>query len=264
MAGFVGRTLEQESGNGWAENLHPEDFGRCLQICVSNFDARRPFEMEYRMLHHTGQYRWILDRGMPRYEADGTFEGYVGGCLDIHSQKEAAEKVRIADETVCLMKIQDEERRRIARELHDSAGQTLTVLGLSLAQLVQKAEGIAPELAIDGKKIEEIVQQLHREIRTTSYLLHPPLLDECGLPSALNWYVEGLSRSSGIAINLDVADNVGRLPNDMELAVFRLVQECLTNVHRQEARLLIFGCSPRVEASVLGSRMKGKGYRPNA
>ena len=84
---FVGRTLEQESGNGWAENVHPEDFDRCLQIYVSNFDARRPFEMEYRMRHHTGQYRWILDRGVPRYAADGTFEGYVGGCLDIHRPK---------------------------------------------------------------------------------------------------------------------------------------------------------------------------------
>jgi PAS domain S-box-containing protein len=229
---FVGRTLEQESGNGWAENVHPDDFDRCLKVYVNNFDARGPFEMEYRLRHHSGQYRWILDCGIPRYAADGTFEGYVGGCLDIHDRKEAAEKVRIADETVRLMKIQDEERRRIARELHDSAGQTLTVLGLSLAQLVQKAEGIAPELAKGGKEIEELVQQLHREIRTTSYLLHPPLLDECGLASALNWYVEGLSRRSGIAIKLDIAKNVGRLPNDMELAVFRLVQECLTNIHR--------------------------------
>jgi len=199
---------------------------------------------------------------MPRYEADGTFEGYVGGCLDIHSQKEAAEKVRIADETVCLMKIQDEERRRIARELHDSAGQTLTVLGLSLAQLVQKAEGIAPELAIDGKKIEEIVQQLHREIRTTSYLLHPPLLDECGLPSALNWYVEGLSRSSGIAINLDVADNVGRLPNDMELAVFRLVQECLTNIHRQGSKTADIRVFPKGRSLRVGVTDEGKGIPP--
>jgi len=133
---------------------------------------------------------------------------------------------------VRLMKIQGEERRRIARELHDSAGQTLTVLGMSLAQLVQRAEVTAPELAKEGKQIEEIVQQLHREIRTTSYLLHPPLLNECGLASALNWYVEGLSRRSGIAIKLNIADDVGRLPSDMELALFRLVQECLTNIHR--------------------------------
>jgi PAS domain S-box-containing protein len=229
---FVGRTLEQESGNGWTENVHPEDFDRCLQIYVGSFDARRPFEMEYRMRHHTGQYRWILDRGVPRHAPDGTFEGYVGGCLDIHDQKEAAEKVRIADDMPRLMKAQDEERRRIARELHDSAGQTLTVLGLSLAQLVERAQVIAPELAKEGKEIEGVVQQLHRDIRTTSYLLHPPLLDECGLTSALNLYVEGLAERSDVAITLDVADNVGRLPSDMELAIFRLVQECLTNIHR--------------------------------
>jgi PAS domain S-box-containing protein len=229
---FVGRTLEQESGNGWAENVHPEDFDYCLQIYLTSFDARRPFEMEYRMRHHTGQYRWILDRGVPRYAPDGTFEGYVGGCLDINDQKEAAEKVRSADDLTRLMKVQDEERRRIARELHDVAGQTLTVLGLSLAQLVERAEVIAPELAREGREIEGVVQQLHSEIRTTSYLLHPPLLDECGLASALNMYVEGLAERSHIAITLDVAANVGRLPGDMELAIFRMVQECLTNIHR--------------------------------
>ena len=152
---FVGRTLERESGNGWAENVHSDDFDRCLQIYVSSFDARLPFKMEYRMRHHTGQYRWILDCGVPRFTPDGMFEGYVGGCLDIHDQKEAAEKVRIADEAVRLMKIQDEERRHIARELHDSAGQTLAVLSMSLAQLVQKRDGISPELAKTGREIEE-------------------------------------------------------------------------------------------------------------
>jgi PAS domain S-box-containing protein len=97
---FVGRTLEQEMGNGWAENVHPDDFDRCLKIYVTSFDARRPFEMHYRLRHHTGQYRWILDHGVPRFTVDGTFEGYVGGCLDIHEQKEADEKVRIASEAL--------------------------------------------------------------------------------------------------------------------------------------------------------------------
>jgi len=97
---FVGRTLEQEVGNGWAEGVHPEDFDRCLQIYVSSFDTRQPFEMEYRLRHHSGEYRWILDHGVPRYAPDGTFEGYVGGCLDVHDQKEAAENLRIAAETL--------------------------------------------------------------------------------------------------------------------------------------------------------------------
>ena len=110
---FVGRTLEQELGNGWAENVHPDDFDRCLEIYVESFDARRPFEMEYRLRHLSGRYRWILDHAVPRYAPDGSFEGYVGGCLDIHDQKEAAEKVRIAAETLR----ESEERLRLAQQV---------------------------------------------------------------------------------------------------------------------------------------------------
>jgi PAS domain S-box-containing protein len=131
-----------------------------------------------------------------------------------------------------LLQAQDEERRRIARELHDSAGQTLTVLGMNLAQLVQKAARNSPQLANDAEIIQQSVQQLHREIRTASYLLHPPLLDEAGLASALAWYTDGLVGRSQLEIRLDIAEDFGRLPRDMELLVFRLVQECLTNIHR--------------------------------
>ncbi len=91
---FVGRTLEQERGNGWAENVHPDDLERCMEVYVSAFDAQQPFEMEYRLRHHSGEYRWIFDHGVPRYGPDGSFEGYVGGCLDVHQQKmaEAAQR----------------------------------------------------------------------------------------------------------------------------------------------------------------------------
>jgi PAS domain S-box-containing protein len=257
---FVGRTLEREAGNGWAMNVHPDDFDRCLQTYSSSFDARLPFEMEYRLRHHTGQYRWIFDRGLPRYAPDGTFEGYVGGCLDIHDRKEAAEKVRLAEETLRLMKIQDEERRKIARELHDSAGQTLTALDLSLAQLMDRAQVVAPELAKQGKEIEVIVQQLFREIRTTSYLLHPPLLDEAGLSSALNWYVQGVAERSGIGISLSISDDVGRLPAEMELAIFRMVQECLTNIHRHaESKTALIRLIRQGESLWIEVRDQGKG-----
>jgi PAS domain S-box-containing protein len=93
---FVGRPLEKEIGNGWADNVHPDDFDRCLEFYVTNFDARRPFEMEYRLRHRNGQYRWILDHGVPRYAPDGTFEGYVGGCLDIHDRKEIQKQLEAA------------------------------------------------------------------------------------------------------------------------------------------------------------------------
>src|SRR6185437_2812782 len=97
---FVGRTLQEEIGNGWAENVHRDDLDRCLKIYMTSFDARRPFEMEYRLRHRSGAYRWILDHGVPRFSPDGTFEGYVGGCLDIHDRKEAAEKVRSVNEAL--------------------------------------------------------------------------------------------------------------------------------------------------------------------
>lgn len=131
-----------------------------------------------------------------------------------------------------LLRAQDEERRHIARELHDSAGQTLTVLGMNLAQFVQKTGRAAPEVAGEAETIQEMVQQLHRDIRTTSYLLHPPLLDESGLYSALSWYTQGLVERSRLQIRFDMSEDFGRLPGDMELVVFRLIQECLTNIHR--------------------------------
>jgi PAS domain S-box-containing protein len=139
-----------------------------------------------------------------------------------------------------LLQIQDEERRHIARELHDSAGQTLAVLGINLSQLAEQAHKVAPELARQVEANQDVVRQLHEEIRTTSYLLHPPLLDEIGLPAALSWYIDGLMERSALDINLSMDDEFGRLPRDLELVVFRLIQECLTNIHRHSGSKTAF------------------------
>jgi two-component system, NarL family, sensor kinase len=106
------------------------------------------------------------------------------------------------------------------------------VLGLQLAQMSENAKKKNPDLAKDVQTAEQLVQHLAREIRTTSYLLHPPLLDETGISSALSWYVQGLAERSSLEIDLQVADDFGRLPSEIELVIFRLVQECLTNIHR--------------------------------
>ena len=131
-----------------------------------------------------------------------------------------------------LRQIQDEERRHIARELHDSAGQTLAALGINLATLLRHAKNTSPELVKVAEEGQELVTELSNEIRTTSYLLHPPLLDERGLSAALNWYVQGLKERSGLEIAKAIPENFGRLSREMELAIFRIVQECLANVHR--------------------------------
>jgi signal transduction histidine kinase len=162
-----------------------------------------------------------------------------------------------------LLRTQDEERRHIARELHDSAGQTLAVLGMNLGMIVQAAEESAPDIAESAQQTQELVQQLTKEIRTTSYLLHPPLLDENGLPAALSWYIRGLTERSGLDVAFTISQEFGRLPRDMELVVFRLVQECLTNIHRHsgsKSATIQIGREPdRVLVEV---RDQGKGISP--
>src|SRR5271168_961620 len=131
-----------------------------------------------------------------------------------------------------LLQLQDEERRRIARELHDSAGQVLAALGMNVSKLHRVLAKSNPELHQTTTDSMQLIEELSTEIRTLSYLLHPPLLDESGLASALSWYTEGLTARSKIVVDLQVAPEVGRMHPDLETAIFRIVQECLTNIHR--------------------------------
>jgi signal transduction histidine kinase len=130
-----------------------------------------------------------------------------------------------------LLQLQDEERRRIARELHDSVGQTLAALAMNLSAVRSDIERLA-QTAAHLTDSEGLVREMSKEVRTISHLLHPPLLDEAGLASAVRWYVDGFSQRSKINVDLDLPQNFGRLPPESETAIFRVVQECLTNIHR--------------------------------
>jgi PAS domain S-box-containing protein len=131
-----------------------------------------------------------------------------------------------------LLLAQDEERRHLARELHDHAGQTLVALGLNFAALLDAAKDQDPAIIKLVTQSQQLSDILSKEIRTLSYLLHPPLLDEAGLNSALHWYVEGFSKRSGVAVDLELPEDSSRIPRALELVVFRVVQESLTNIHR--------------------------------
>ena len=124
---FTGRSMEQELGYGWAAAVHPEDLARCLGIYSAAFDARVDFEMEYRLKRFDGKYRWIVDYGVPRFESDGAFCGYIGSCVDITDRKLAAESLE--ELSGRLITAQDEERTRIARELHDDFSQRSSTPG---------------------------------------------------------------------------------------------------------------------------------------
>ncbi len=124
-----------------------------------------------------------------------------------------------------LLRMQDEERRRLGRELHDSVGQYLAALKMGL-------EAMDDDSSSQVQECVQMVDQCMKEVRTISYLLYPPMLEEMGLRSAIPWYIDGFSKRSGIQVTCDIDRNVGRLPRDAELAVFRILQESLTNVHR--------------------------------
>lgn len=137
----------------------------------------------------------------------------------------------LRDLSARLLRVQDDERRRIARDLHDSTGQALTALKMELAGIERELAPRNPQLALRlGMSISD-ARQISDELRTISYLLHPPLLDELGLGSALRWYAEGFEKRSGIKVHLEL-DNANRLSPEMEVTLFRVAQESLINIHR--------------------------------
>jgi PAS domain S-box-containing protein len=163
-------------------------------------------------------------------DENGSLRGFICVTRDITDRKRAEEELRKL--SIRLMNLQDQERRRIARELHDSEGQNLSLLLMSLSKLKRTCDNLGDDARTLLTESIEMANECLRDVRTLSYLLHPPLLDEFGLISALQWYVEGFSERSGIAVNLDVPPALNRLPAEMETSLFRLVQEGLTNIHR--------------------------------
>ena len=142
----------------------------------------------------------------------------------------------LRDLTVRLLQSQDEERRRFARELHDSVGQMLAALAMNLATVRGDIERLVATAA-NVTDSESLVREMSKEVRTISHLLHPPLLDEAGLVSAIRWYADGFAQRSKIQVELDLPDDFGRLSRETETAIFRVVQESLTNVHRHSGSL---------------------------
>jgi PAS domain S-box-containing protein len=290
--GFMGDTGDPRKD--WLnEYIDPDDQPLLLQTIRDAVLKKSTFELEHRVRRTDGTLGWTYSRAVPLFDANGEILEWFGAASDVTRRKEAEtryrklaetleEKVRarteeleqrnadvlrqgeqVRDLSRQLLHTQDEERRHIARELHDSAGQTLTVLGMSLAQLIQKAGRKSPELAAEAESTQELVQQLHREIRTTSYLLHPPLLDDSGLSSALSWYIEGLRDRSDVVISLCMSEEIGRLPGDMELVVFRMVQECLTNIHRHSgSKTALIRLARDSDKIVVEVQDTGKGMSP--
>ena len=168
----------------------------------------------------------------PVKDAAGRVIGASKVARDISRRKEAEKAIKEKELSSRLLKLQDEERRRIARELHDGVGQLLAAMSMNAVVVNMEKSKLSPDGAQCAEENSRLIEQASADIRTMSYLFHPPLLDEMGLQSALKWYVEGFAERSKIATELELPTDQERLPQDYELCLFRITQECLTNIHR--------------------------------
>lgn len=247
---YTGAAAGTAHGLGWIDYVHPDDkeetrgqWNRCVESGAN-------YEAEYRMRSRDHLYRWFRARAVPIRNSGGQIIRWYGICSDIHDSKlleqsirESATKLeKMVDErtaelrqlSVRLMTMQDQEHRRIARELHDGLGQELAVAKIVLDSALQQEP--APAIRRACTEAIAIIDRAIQQVRSMSHLLHPPLLDEVGLLSAISWYVDGLAERSGIETSLHVEpQDFPRLTPDLETAIFRIVQEALTNVFRHAA-----------------------------
>jgi len=195
---------------------------------------------------------WTLGNAVPRFGADGSVSAVINTFTNITERKQAEEALHQL--STRLLQLQDEERRRLGRELHDSLAQSVLAVNLNLAQATRSLTAVDERSRHSLAEARRVLAEMSREIRTLSYLLHPPLLDELGLVSAVKEYAEGFSERSGIKLELDVQAGFGRLPQEAETALFRIVQESLANIQRhsgaQTAKIQLRGDSASVNLEV--------------
>jgi PAS domain S-box-containing protein len=387
---FVGHTMAQELGNGWAENIHPEDFDRCLQTYSKRFDAREPFSIEYRLRRHDGQWRWILDNGVPRYDAHKNFAGYIGSCIDVteakrvdqrdqelavlfdHSPdslarfdsnirathvnsafenaagisskdivgkrvrelpvpKDTAEAVEsavrsvfttrqpctayfscpsprgirefevryipefAADQSIAavfsiarditeqkaleelaaakerdiraltarLITSQEQERRRIARDIHDSLCQHLGALAAEIAESAADVPASGParqRLQAARKRALDIAD----EARQVARQLHPSILEDLGLPKALRSLCDEFRQREGIRVKLQVLDHRRQIPIEAASCVYRVTQEAFNNITKHAGAKNVAVLLSVRRALHFSIRDDGVGFDPRA
>lgn len=386
---FTGRTIEKELGEGWAENVHPEDLRRCIKKYSNAFDDRRPFVMEYRLRRFDGEYRWIADFGTPRYEPSGAFCGYIGSCIDITDRKLAQDAMReseakfralfesnvlpivywhesdavvdandaylrligftqeelktgkvrwdptvpdteigierearevlasrrqpfiqfekeyrlrdgrhihvlvgasllpgksdsgmafvvdlterklteqkLRDLTARLFHGHEEERTKIARELHDDIGQRLALIEIELEQLSQMTSEPSDEVPRLIQELGKQTREIATDVQHISHELHPPKLEYLGLVSAVKALCRELSVHKKIRIDVEAHDMSTSIPRNVALCVYRVVQEALQNVVKHsrsaEARVVLEERADHMEVCICDS---GIGFDPKS
>jgi len=224
---FTGRPLEAELGNGWTEGVHNEDLKRCLETYSQAFDQRQSFEMEYRIRRNDGEYRWILDIGVPRFNPDSSFAGYIGSCLDITDRKLAEDALASVGRR--LIEAHEEERRWIARELHDDVAQRIALLAVELKQFDLRARVSVVDVHECLQHAHQRIFDLGKDIQSLSHRLHSSKLEYLGLLTAAKSFCHELSEQRKVRIEFKHSDIPAAIPKEVSLCLFRVLQEALQN-----------------------------------
>jgi PAS domain S-box-containing protein len=230
---FTGRPLGAELGNGWAEGVHNEDLKRCLKTYSQAFDRREPFQMEYRLRRNDGEYRWILDIGVPRFNADGNFAGYIGSCLDITDRKLAEEALASVGRR--LIEAHEEERTWIARELHDDIMQRIALLAIELEQCDHQALGSVVDVHKYLESTRQRISELGNDIQALSHRLHSSKLEYLGFVGGVKSFCRELSEQRNVRIEFKHSDIPAAIPKEISLCLFRVLQEALQNAVKHSA-----------------------------
>jgi PAS domain S-box-containing protein len=223
---FTGRCLEADLGNGWQEVVHPDDRSTLLDTYAQVFDRRGRFEMEYRLRRHDGEYRWVSDLGVPRFNPDGSFTGYIGSCMDVTERKIAEEALTNMGRK--LIEAHEDERTWIGRELHDDINQRIALLSIELDRWNQSAES-SSDVHDHIRKISQGLVEIGEDIQALSHRLHSSKLEYLGIAVAAQSFCRELSERYKVHISFSHSEIPRNLPKEIGLCLFRVLQEALQN-----------------------------------
>jgi signal transduction histidine kinase len=223
----------------WAQ-VHPDDVGRVRSSVERGMQEGREIEGEHRVIRPDGTVAEVRYWGRPVARGRGEVLEYLGTVQDVTEERRVRHQLRATLEqvrglAVRQLQVRDNERRRIAREMHETTVQKLAAVQLNLAMLRRAGAEPMGEPSAEGGMLEEcvaLVESSITDLRTLSYLLHPPMLDEAGLGAAVRWYATGFGRRSGLTVDIEAPAELERFAPEVEIAVYRLVQECLINILR--------------------------------
>ena len=266
---FTGQSIESQLGNGWAQGVHVEDLQKCLNTYTQAFDKREGFRMEYRLRRHDGEYRWILDVGVPRFSPDRSFAGYIGSCMDVTERKLAEEA--LSNVSSRLIEAQEQERTRIARDLHDDINQRLALLAIELERLKMDVPDLSVELFSRVDELRKYTADIASDIQALSHQLHSPRLEYLGVVAAMRGFCQEFGEKQKLEIDFKSHDLPTPVPSDISLCLFRVLQEALHNAakHSGAKRFVVqfWGTPGEIHLTIsdtgvgfdLEAAMKGRG-----